>query len=439
MGSVTLSLQFYMTVFALLDCNNFYASVERVFDARLHGRPVVVVTGDDGIIIARSAEAKALGIGMAVPVFQVKKTIEKHHVIKLSANFELYADMSSRVMELLEDFSPDIQIYSIDEAFFLVPDRTNLKKFGEEIRERVRKFTGLPVSIGFAATKTLTKLANYSGKRTGEVTDLYNKSELDLEYSLSQIPVEEVWGVGPASAKRLTRHGIADALALRNLDLKWARKTLNIVSGRTILELRGESCYGLTHTPDELSARKAITCSRSFGEAVTTKEEIKISAAYFVARAAERMRRLGFTARTLTFYLNTGKFSAENESYAKKFIYHSAVPSDADSELLNWTMDCIERIYRPGFAYKKAGVILSSLVPFHEANMRLIDEEHCRRLHYLMGTVDRMNLRHGRDTVHYARLNARNTQKTGRERSDENRSGSYTTRFNEILCLKDIG
>ena len=182
-----------MTVFALLDCNNFYASVERVFDARLHKRPVVVLSNNDGIIIARSQEAKDLGIGMAIPVFQVRNIIEKNNVIVKSANFELYGDMSSRVMELLEDFSPDVQIYSIDEAFFLVPDSTPLEKFGEEIRERVRKFTGLPVSIGFAKTKTLAKLANYLCKKTGEITDLYNISDAELERALASIPVAEIW------------------------------------------------------------------------------------------------------------------------------------------------------------------------------------------------------------------------------------------------------
>jgi DNA polymerase V len=425
-----------MSVFALLDCNNFYASVERVFDARLHKRPVVVLSNNDGIIIARSAEAKALGIGMAIPVFQVRNIIEKNSVIVRSANFELYGDMSARVMELLEDFSPDIQVYSIDEAFFFVPGSTPLKNFGENLRERVRKCTGLPVSIGFAKTKTMAKLANYLCKKTGEIIDFYNAGDAEIERALALIPVEEIWGVGPASANKLKKHGITTALALRNIDLQWLHKKLSIVSTRTVLELRGKVCYGLTHTPDELSGRKTIACSRSFGKVVTTKEELHEAVSFFVTRAAERLRRHGFAAGVLSLKLNTDRFG-KSEYRANAARYRSAFASDTDTELIRWALDCLDRVFCPGLGYKKAGVTLSELVPFHTANARLVGEDHCRRMHYLMNTIDKMNLRWGRDTVHSAALVKKPKKKkdTWHGKSDMGRSGSHTTRFEEILKI----
>ncbi|HEV7644800.1 MAG TPA: DUF4113 domain-containing protein [Pyrinomonadaceae bacterium] len=425
-----------MPVFALLDCNNFYASVERVFNARLHNRPVVVLSNNDGCIISRSKEAKELGIAMAVPLFKVKDIIEKHNVFVKSANFELYGDMSSRVMELLEDYSPDIQIYSIDEAFFLMPPSAPLKKCGGEIRDRVKKFTGLPVSIGFAKTKTLAKLANYLGKKTDEIVDLYNAGDADIEYVLAGIPVDAVWGIGHRCAKKLKQHGIVNALALRNADLNWVRKTLSVLGARTVLELRGTSCYSLTHTPDELAARRAVTCSRSFGKIVSTRQELKEAVSIFLTRAAERMRKLGFTAGALSVHISSDRFKTGKGYYSNTATYTSCVPSDANPELLHWAFDCLDRIYDPAFGYKRAGVILTDLIPFTAANARLLDEEYCRRMHNLMNVVDKMNRRWGRDTLRF--FNAlkekeiRKRKESWYGKSDVNKAGSHTTNFAEI-------
>jgi DNA polymerase V len=432
-----------MTAFALLDCNNFYASVERVFDARLHKRPVVVLSNNDGCIIARSQEAKALGIGMAAPLFKVKDIIEKNNVFVKSANFELYGDMSSRVMELLEEFSPDIEIYSIDEAFFTVPASAPLTQFGGEIRGRVRKCTGLPVSIGFAKTKTLAKLANYLGKRSEKIVDLYHASDSELERALAGTPVEAVWGIGHRSAKKLKQYGIVTALALRNADLNWARKTLSVLGARTVLELRGTSCYSLTHTPDELAARRAVTCSRSFAKIVTTKQEMKEAVSLFLGRAAERMRKLGFAAGALSVHLNTDRFKIRDEYHSNTATYASAVPSDANPELLRWALDCLDRVYHPGFGYKKAGVILTGLVPFNEANARLLDEEYCRRMHSLMRVMDKTNRRWGRDTIRF--FNEQNEKEIRKRttgwygKSDVNKAGSHTTNFGELCSVEREG
>lgn len=432
-----------MTAFGLLDCNNFYASVERVFNAGLHNRPVVVVTGGaEGIIIARSQEAKDLGIGMAVPVFQVRDIIEKNNVVIRAANFELYGDMSARVMGLLEEFSPDIQIYSIDEAFFLVSDSVPLKKFGEDICTRIKKYTGLPVSVGFARTKTLAKLANYLGKKSRTVVDLYNAPEAEIERLLAETPVGEIWGIGPGTAKKLTRRGITTALALRDMDLTWTHKALSIVGARIVLELRGTRCYSLRHTPDELAGRKTITCSRSFGKAVALRPEIRQAISMFVTRAAERMRGLGFAATRLTVSVNTDRFKDTEDFYARHAAYTSYSPSDATPELIEWAMKCLDRVYQPGRGYKKAGVTLGDLVPFKKANARLLDEEVCQRTHHLMTIVDKMNRRWGHDTVRYAGMaekhQAKKSEPMYSDIPNPNRSESYTTRLEEVLKIGDL-
>jgi DNA polymerase V len=422
-----------MTAFALLDCNNFYASVERVFDATLLYRPVVVLSNNDGCVIARSQEAKDLGIAMAAPVFKVADVLKQHNVAVRSANFELYGDMSARVMELLQEFTPGIEIYSIDEAFLTVdPNRVPLEKLGREIRDRVKKCTGLPVSVGFAKTKTLAKLANRLAKRSktaGNVVDLYNDS--DIESALAATPVEAVWGVGHRCAKKLKKRGIMTALALQGADLGTIRKMLSVLGARMVMELRGTVCYPLTLTPDELAARRAVTCSRSFSRTVTEKKELREAVSLFLTRAAERMRRLGFAAGALTVAVSSDRFKTAKGYYSNAATYTSAVPSDANLELLRWALDCLEKIYHPDFGYKRLGIILSDLVPFTEANARLIDEDDCRRRHDLMAAIDRLNRRWGRDTVTSAQLMYR---KRWHGLSEE-RSPCYTTRFEDVMRI----
>jgi DNA polymerase V len=426
-----------MPAFGLLDCNNFYASVERVFDARLHRRPVVVLTGgENGIIIARSQEAKNLGIGMAQPVFEVRDIIRKNGVIVRTANFELYADMSSRVMGLIEEFSPDIQVYSIDEAFFLVSGSVPLETFGEKVRTRITCGTGLPVSLGFAPTKTLAKLANHLGKVSGKVVDLYNASKPEIEHVLAETPVGEIWGVGPNTTKKLIKQGITTALALRNLDLRWTAKKLSVVGVRTVLELRGTSCYSLTNTPDELSGRQSVTCSRSFSNPVIDKSEMRRAVSGYVTRAAERLRRLGFAAGRLTVSVSTNRFTNPDEFYGNYAVYTSHSPSDSTSELISWAMNCLDRIYHPGLKYKKAGVTLTYLIPYKTSNARLIDEQECVRSHNLMNVIDKMNLRWGRDTVLYAAVLEKNLRRE-KDELKSSRSGSHTTRYEEMLVLND--
>jgi DNA polymerase V len=236
--------------------------------------------------------------------------------------------------------------------------------------------------------------------------------------------------------RELRKHGITTALALRNTSLRWIHETLTILSARTALELQGKPCYSLTHTPDELAGRKAVSCSRSFGKVVTDAREMREAVSFFVTRAAQRMRKIGFAAGALSLKLNTDRFDKRREYRANKAIYRSAFPSDADGELLRWAMDCLDRAYHPELGYKKAGITLYDLVPFHSANARLVGENQCRRMHHLMSTVDKMNRRWGRDTVHPASLVKKAMKKkedTWHGRSNMNRSGAHTTRYAEII------
>jgi DNA polymerase V len=248
-------------VFALVDCNNFYASCERVFQPKLAGQPIVVLSNNDGCVVARSNEAKALGIRMGVPEFQIRPLLRAHHVQVFSSNYTLYGDLSQRVMETLEQFSPDLEIYSIDEAFVRLTgfERRNLTDYGRAIRKTVKQWTGLPVSVGLAETKTLAKIANRVAKRTPDTDGVFDLLTCpDRDTLLSRVAVEDVWGIGPSSARLLTQHGMTTALQLRQADEHWIRRHMGVVGLRLVAELRGRSCLDLEACP---APKQGITCS----------------------------------------------------------------------------------------------------------------------------------------------------------------------------------
>ncbi|MFN7622623.1 MAG: Y-family DNA polymerase, partial [Acidobacteriota bacterium] len=275
----------------LVDANNFYASCERVFDARLVGKPVVVLSNNDGCVIARSAESKQLGIAMGEPFFKVRDLIQAHGVIVRSSNYELYGDMSARLMDILEQFSPDLEVYSIDEAFLEVEagSAAALESLGREIRERVRRQTGLPVSVGIAGTKTLAKVANHLAKKSSRasgVLNLVDSPHLDL--ALERTPVDEVWGVGRRQAVKLRAYGILTARGLREADDDWIRRKMTVVGLRTVHELRGIRCLELGRSH---AHQHSLVVSRSFGNVVWTFDDLREAVAYFTARGAEKLRK----------------------------------------------------------------------------------------------------------------------------------------------------
>jgi len=421
-----------MSIFALVDCNNFYASCERVFDPRLEGKPVVVLSNNDGIVVARSNEAKALGIGMGVPEFQIRHLIRRHDVQVFSSNYTLYGDMSRRVMEALSQFAPDIEIYSIDEAFLSLAGFTtrNLTEYGRMIRTTVKRWTGIPVSVGIAGTKTLAKVAARVAKRTQDAAGVFDLTVCqDRGALLAGIPVEDVWGVGPAFARFLTRHGITTALALRDADEQWIGQHMGVVGRRLVLELRGVSCLALDDCPPP---KQGITVSRSFGRPVTSLPEMQEAVAAYTARAAEKLRGERLAVNVLTVFLTTNTFKTDEPQYSNTVTIKLPVATDSTPDLLHYALPGVERIFREGYRYKKAGVMLTALVPASQVQGHLFDQQDRERSGRLMRALDRLNDRMGAGTLRYA---AEGFIKRWRARF-ERRSPAYTTNWRELPVAK---
>lgn len=418
---------------ALVDCNNFYVSCERVFDPGLSGKPVVVLSNNDGVIISRSNEAKALGIRMAVPFYKVRGLIEQHNVLSYSANFTLYGDMSRRVMTVLSQFTPEMEIYSIDEAFLDLSGfkTATLSEYGRTIRATVKQWTGIPVSIGIAVTKTLAKLANELAKHTPESEGVVTLVDSKVvEPALSRVEVEDVWGIGRKTAPRLRDRGIRTALNLRNADEAWIEKQLGINGLRTVRELRGTSCITLESAPPP---KQGITTSRSFGTPVESLPDMKEAVADYVSRAAEKLRAEGSVARILTVFLMTNPFNKDPQ-YHNSISVEFPVPTDSTPELIHRALAGTERIFRKGFRYHKAGVMLTGLMPKGQAQTDLWeqDEPERKRKDRLMKALDAVNAKMGAGTVAFA---AEGIRKGWRMKS-ERRSRRFTTRWDELMEVK---
>ncbi|HZH32964.1 MAG TPA: Y-family DNA polymerase [Pyrinomonadaceae bacterium] len=419
--------------FALVDCNNFYVSCERVFDAGLAGKPVVVLSNNDGCVVARSPEAKALGIGMGVPLFKIRHLVEAHGVKVYSSNYALYGDMSQRVMGVLQSFTPDVEIYSIDEAFMQLAVRPHgdspvPRAPGREIRERVRHDTGVPVTVGIAETKTLAKLANHlakNSKKAGGVLDLTDSPY--REVALERTPVEEVWGIGTAYAKLLRQKGIRTALQLRDVDVAWARRAMTVVGARVVLELRGVSCLPLESCPP---SKKSLTCSRTFGRSTSSLPDLREAVACYATRVAEKLRRARLAAGVVTVFVHTDRFS-QGAQYFNAGTHTLAYPTDSTHEIMRCALDALERIFRAGFDYRKAGVMLNSLSPADQLTLRMFGDERAERFRQVLLTVDQLNRKWGRDTVRFATANPVGNWRTKIER----RSPRYTTRLGEVLTI----
>lgn len=413
---------------ALIDCNNFYVSCERVFAPRLLGRPVVVLSNNDGCVISRSEEAKRLRIGMGAPYFKNRRVIEENGVTVCSSNYELYADMSRRVMCALQEFTPEVEIYSIDEAFVgLGADAVRtLQERALEIKKKVREWTGIPVSIGIAQTKTLAKVATRFAKKSGDargVLDLTDAAARDAV--LEETPVGSVWGVGPAYAKMLKDAGLGTARELRDADRRWVRRRMTVVGARIVEELRGVRCLPLERCPQ---GKRSVTCSRSFGELTGSLEDLRDAVALYTERVAERLRRSLLAASVVTVFLLTDRFAA-GPQYANSVTYELASPTDTTGELTWWAQRGLTQIYRRGYLYKKAGVMLNGLLPVGSLSMRLDSDEQFARARRAMQAVDALNRRHGRGTVRH-----------GLPRSPD---GRWPTKFLKrspryTTCLKDV-
>jgi len=415
------------SIFALVDCNNFYVSCERVFNPRLEPLAVVVLSNNDGCVIARSEEAKQLGIGMGAAFFKVREKIEKNKVEVLSSNYALYKDMSDRLMETLCNFTPEIEVYSIDEAFLnLAGLSNNLTGYCRKIRETVKQWTGIPVSIGIAETKTLAKMAQRIVRRSSKAAGVFELTGCaSIDEALAQTSVESVWGVGIKTAIKLKRAGINTALALRDVDVSWMRQCFGVTGVRTVYELRGVSCYELEEQPP---AKKGITVSRTFGRKIEEIYELKEAIASYASRAGEKLREQGLAAGAETIFVMTSRFVDARKRYFNSHTVSFPTATSYTPELIDGAMRSVERLYRKGFLFNKAGVILSDLVPEGSVQGNLFDESDRQKSRRLMGAVDAVNTRLHRRALTWAAEGINQQWRTRFVR----RSKRYTTRWDEL-------
>ncbi len=383
-------------------------------------------------MVARSDEAKAIGVTMGSPLFKVESLLNEHEAEIFSSNYALYGDMSSRVMNLLQNFTPEVEIYSIDEAFLnLEPRKHSLDNLARTIREKMYQWTGIPVSIGIAETKVLAKIANRRAKKT----ELREKGVLNLYRSdktepiLKETLVEDVWGIGYRSSLKLKANNILTAWQLREMDNRFVRRLLTVVGARVALELRGVKCL-----PFEQSSVKkhSITCSRSFGQVIMDYESIKEAVLYFLTRACEKMRKNNLAAHAITVFIGTDRFRPIPEPYSNSATYSSTFSTDSNQEIQEWTLQTLERIYKKGFEYRKAGIILSGLVPSENLTKRMFDDEKFERQHKLMKALDAINQKFGKDTVRFGSVKTEGNWKMKQTR----KSQSYTTNWNELLIVR---
>ena len=412
----------------LIDANNFYASVEKVFDPALAGRPLVVLSNNDGCIVARSAEAKAIGIPMGAPIFEVRSLLEQHGGEALSSNYALYADLSWRFQTVFEDYTPEIEHYSIDELFVRMTGVTarSLDAVGRRMREEVRALTGVPVSVGFAETKTLAKIAVEIAKksvRAGGVLDLTG-SPYQSE-ALARVAVGDVWGVGPRYAAMLERHGIRTALELRQANDEWIRRRMTVAGLRTVHELRGVPCLPFEMTP---RTRQMVSVTRSFGKATDDLDELRAAVAWFVSRAAEKLREHELLAGELTVFVATDRFK-EGPQYANSVSLSVAPKSDSTLELLALALRGLARIHRPGFPIRRAGILLGALELSANVARRLWEQERYELHRRLMAAVDALNARFGKETVRCGLFPSTGVWQT----RFEHRSPAYTTDWNQLM------
>lgn len=418
-------------MYGLCDCNNFFASCERVFRPDLNGRPVIVLSNNDGCVIARSNEAKALGIRMGHPFFQIHDLIERHGVAVFSSNFILYGDMSRRVIRTLRGMVPAAEVYSIDEAFLDLQgiETDLLDELGHRISRTVHRNTGIPVSLGIAPTKTLAKIASKLCKRYPRLQGscLMYRPE-DIEKVLSRFPIEDVWGIGRKHRRMLQGAGIATAGDFIRQSEAWVRTRMNLPGVRMWRELQGEACIDFETTP---SARQQISVSRSFAHELTVYDDVHASVVTFGSMCAEKLRRQQSLCGELTVYIYTNRHREDLPQYFESATIRPAVPTDDTLELIPLVTQALRRIFQPGFGYKKAGVIFSELTDRNGMQTDLFDpvdrEKHAR----LMSVMDAANHRHGHNKIVVAAQGFEPLQM-----NRQHLSPNYTTDWNDIITVK---
>lgn len=424
---------------ALIDVNNCYVSCERLFRPDLIGKPVVVLSNNDGCVVARSAEARALGIPMAAPWFKLKAMAKQHGIVALSSNYPLYADMSNRIMSMLARFSPYQEIYSIDECFLDLTAHTHLDltDYAQSMRQQIRQWLGLPVCVGIAPTKTLAKLANHIAKKNDTwhgVCDLTTLDAKALHHTLAHIDVSEVWGVGRRHTEALHAMGIQTVQDLRDADTSMIRQRYSVVLERTVQELRGISCLAMD---DVAPQKQQIMSSRSFGQAVYTLNDLAEATTLYVSRAAEKLRRQHSVAGAIQVHLKTNPHKPKEPQYHPSII----IPlSEATSDTLTLNAAALrglKQIFRSGYAYSKAGVMLMELSSGHQASANLFtDMAQQQKRTSLMQTLDAVNLRFGKNSLGTGIVGI--TTRRDWSMKQGGKSPNYTTRWDELAVVSAL-
>ena len=413
-----------MKLFALVDCNNFYASCERVFQPSLRNKPVVILSNNDGCIVARSNEAKELGIPMGAPFYQLKDVIENRGVRVFSSNFQLYGDMSQRIMNSLRSFTLDVEVYSIDEAFLKLDFEPQLYNRALEMRTKLYQWTGIPTSFGIAPTKTLAKLANQIAKKEIKegVFELTCPSSIDAV--LKKLPIQEIWGISSGFGRRLHKMGIYSGLELKNADPKRVRKCLGVVGERIVYELCGRSCLAL----EDVVPKKNILSSRSFRSPLTELEPIQEAIANYAARAAQKLRKQKSKAQGLYVFLNTNHFRKDEPQYANGATLGFDFPTSDTREVIHHGKKLLALIYQKGYRYHKCGIMLLDLIHEKIEQENLFLKRACSKGDRLMKTVDQINCSMGSNTLFFA---AQGIDRRWKMRCDQS-SPRYTTSWKDL-------
>ncbi len=415
---------------ALIDCNSFYASCERIFNPKLLGKPIVVLSNNDGCIITRSAEAKALGIKMGEPYFKAKKIIEKNNVKVFSSNYSLYGDISQRVMEILLGFSPEVEIYSIDEAFLNFKGFKNheLLTYCKHIRQTIKQWVGIPVSIGVGSTKTLSKIANHLAKKEADYEGIcILKGDEKIEEALNRIEIGDVWGIGRRLSKFLRNYEVLTAKQFTFLDRRWIRKNMGVVGEKIQLELCGVSCLDLELLP---SPKKSCCVSRSFSRPIEKIEELQESIANYGSRVAEKIREEGLIAQSMSIFVLTNHFNKKEKQYSSSIKLQLDYPTSDSKLIVKRAVEGIKRIYKEGYRYKKAGIILYEL--HSSSSVRGLLDYDKPRTDSLMRSLDEINYRYGSATLRLAAEGIRRSWHMRREKV----SPCYTTSFDQLMIVK---
>ncbi len=406
---------------ALIDCNSFYVSCERLFNPKIKNKPVVVLSNNDGCVISRSTEAKKIGIKMGEPYFKVKELVRKYNVKIFSSNYALYGDISRRVMKTLKSFSEKIEIYSIDEAFIDLShiEEKEVKNYGKEIRERILKWTGIPTSVGISNTKTLCKVANNIAKKnkTGVV---YLKENIDE--SLKKFHISDIWGVGKQLSKLYIKNGIDTAYKLKNISNSWVKKSTNVLGAKTVMELRGIPCINLE---TQEVKRKSCCVSRSFGKKVESLGKLQESITTHCLNAAEKIRHDNQITRSITIFIRTSPFDKNRKYYSNSITIDLPVATSNSLELVKIAIIGLKKIYKYGYFYQKAGIIFSKLTESSENEFNLLAPILENKSQTLMKAIDFTNAKYGRNAISIAQAGINNTWKMRREHSSKIDTSSF--------------